>query len=178
MMEPITLHKFIHQRVSSLSAALKLLPTGSAIIYTFERPKSLFIGTIPRQAAVLWRYGNAQELQIASSGCTFFTWRHTTELLVVTGLQAFSFPLSSIDVWLIFHVFDPIKFSSAIPVDELHDALEVDVREMFRGREGDSFESKDHQCYQAERFFSLNRKYQKYGFGITRIVPRVRVNHE
>jgi hypothetical protein len=177
-MEPIHLQRFVHQRVPSLSAALKLLPTGSAMIYTFEKPKSLFVGTIPRQAAVLWRYNNAQELQVASSGCTFFTWSHTTELLVVTGLQYHEFNLSDIIVWLIFHVFDPIKFSSAFPIDQLHDQLDADVREMFREHEGDAFESKEYKHYQAGCFFALNRKYQKYGFGITRIVPTVRRQHE
>jgi hypothetical protein len=176
-MEPIVLQKFVHQRVPSLSAAIKLLPTGSAMIYTFEKPKSFFVGTIPRQAAVLWRYNNAQELQIASSGCSFFTWSHTTELLVVTGLQMYQFPLSTVDVGLIFHVFDPIKFSSAILVDQLHDELEAEVREMFRDHEGDAFDSKEYKHYQAECFFALNRKYQKYGFGITRIVPRVRQSY-
>jgi hypothetical protein len=176
-MEPITLQEFSHRRVSSLSAALKLLPTGSALLYTFEKPQSLFIGTIPRQAAVLWRYNNAQELQIASSGCTFFTWRHTTEILVVTGLQAYKFALSAIDVWLVFHVFDPIKFSSSIPIDQLRESLESEVRKMFHGHEGDVFESKEYKHYQADCFFALNRKFQKNGFGITRIVPQVRRRH-
>jgi hypothetical protein len=176
-MEPIFLRHFLHQRVASLAAALKLVPTGSALVYTFERPRSLFVGTIPRQVAVLWRYDGQQELRVASAGCTFFTWRHATELLVVTGLLLHTFALSTIDVAVTLHVFDPVKFASSVPVDQVRDDLEGDVRGLFRAREDADFASKEFRHYLAEGFFALNRKYQRLGLGITRITPSVRLRH-
>jgi hypothetical protein len=169
-MEPIVLHNFIHQKVSSLSTALANIFTGGALIYTFDRPRWVFVGSIPAQAAVLWHFVNKQELHIASSGCTFFTWNHITEVLVYTGLFRHAFAIGKLVVFVTFHIFDPIKFCSSIPVDQLHDSIEATLQETFKDH-GDDFVSNKFLDSISVLFFALNDKYQKYGIGITNILP-------
>jgi hypothetical protein len=177
-MEPIELRHFIHQKVRSLSAALKSAFSGAALLYTFEQARGLFIGSVPAQTSVLWHYGQQQQLHVTCCCCTFFTWQHTTEVLVLTGLMRYKFALSKTDVWITFHIFDPIRFCTAENVDVVHDLLERDIAREFVGHEDDAFRSVNFLMWQADLFFRLNNKFQPYGMGITKIEPEVRLLHQ
>ena len=176
-MEPILLQHFIHQKVSKLSTAVAQIPTGNALVYTLYKPKSLFIGTVPRQCSVIWHYPDHEELQVFSSGCTFFTWKHVVEVVVVTGLVMYKFELSSNDMFVVFHVFNPIRLCSSIAVDEIHDKMENMIKTFMKGHEDDAFGSPEFLSFKSEMFFALNRTFQNYGIAINALYPRVRLEH-
>ena len=176
-MEGIRLQHFIHQKVGKLSDALKQYETGNALVYTFTKPRSLFVGTVPRQCAVIWRYPKHEELYISSSGCTFFTWNHLVEVFVVTAVVMYKFQLPETDVLVKFHIFDPIKFCSSIKVDELHDKMARAVKQFMTDHEEDNFESSAFQLYQAEALFKLSRMFHVYGVSIDGFTPQVRLKY-
>lgn len=175
-MEGIWLQHFIHQKVGSLRDALNQYRNGNALVYTFQKPNSLFVGTIPRDCAVIWRYPKHEELYIASSGCTFFTWNHIREVFVVTGVVIHKFELSETDVFVKFHVFDPVKLCSSIEVDKLHDQMESALRRLMKGHEDDAFESVEFKVFKSQMYFELNRTFQGYGVSIDGIRLEVRLN--
>jgi hypothetical protein len=81
------------------------------------------------------------------------------------------FDLGPCQISLTLHVFDPIQFCSQIKVDELHDAIEADLKSMEKWYQKDYFRGLESQQALSSLFFELNQKYQRYGIGITQIIP-------
>ena len=71
-MEPIFIKDLIHIKVNNIWDAIKQLPTGNALIYTFCTPNSLYFGEIPRQATVIWRNKNQETINSLSSKWTYY----------------------------------------------------------------------------------------------------------
>ena len=98
------------------------------------------------------------------------------EAVVVTGLVVWKFELPKTDVLVTFHVFNPIKFCSSVPMDQLRDEMQNALQEKMAGHEDDAFESLAFTKYQAQMFFAMSREFQRYGVAITSIEPHVRLN--
>lgn len=178
MSEPLYLRNFAHQKVRNLREAINKIYLGEALIYSFESPNSFFIGSIPYQTQVIWHPKNRISLRLAYGGCTYFLWSHIVENLVFTGLVLYKFEIYSYDIFMIFHIFDTIKFCTSIKVDELRDKIEEKLLEAFKSHQYDDIKSNDFLQFQTETYFSLNRNFQKYGICIDEINPFVHIETE
>lgn len=96
---------------------------------------------------------------------------------MVTAVVVYKFQLPETDVFVKFHVFDPIKLCSSIKIDELHDKMERAVKQFMRGHEDDNFESPAFEHYKAEVFFQLSRMFQANGVSINGFKPQVRLKY-
>lgn len=178
MSEPLFLKHFTHKKVKNLREAVNKIYLGEALIYSFESPNSLFIGSIPYQSQVIWHHPNEATLHLASGGCTYFLWSHLVENLVFTGLVLYKFEIYSFDIYMIFHIFDPIKFCTSIKIDVLKDSLEEKLHDAFKQHQFDDLNSNDFLQFQTETYFSLNKVFQRYGVSIDEINPFVHIETE
>ena len=171
MIEPIYLKNVATMKDEKLYSAMLKYRDGEALTVSFIKPKALFIGVIPRQVAVIWKYNNSDELHVQKSGCTYFLWNHSIEYLVITGLVSHVYHVGELDISVTFHVFDPIKFVTHSNPDELDTKLEDFIIKMFSGRENESFRSTEFYKYLSDKFMESNRIFQPLGVGITAIDP-------
>ena len=178
MSEPLYLKHFVHQKVKNLREAINKVYLGEAIIYSFESPNSFFVGNIPYQTQVIWHTPREVTLHLAYGGCTYFLWSHTVENLVFTGLVLYKFEIYSFDIYIIFHIFNTIKFCTSIKVEDLKDKIEDKLLDAFKSHQYDDINSNDFLQFQTETYFSLNRSFQKYGISIDEINPFVHIETE
>lgn len=178
MVEPLFLKNFAHQRVKNLREAINKIYLGEALIFSFESPDSFFVGNIPYQTQIIWHPKKDVRLHLAYGGCTYFLWSHIVENLVFTGLTLYKFEIYSFDIYMIFHVYDTIKFCTLIKVDDLKDKIEEKLLESFKPHQYDDISSNDFLQFQTELYFSLNNNFQKYGISIDEINPFVHIETE
>lgn len=170
-MEPIQLKDLAEMKVGTLRDARALISTGASLVYSFKYPSALFLGNIPRQAVVIWRYPNTETLFIQKAGWTYFTWSHSTELLILTGLVSHVYEFDKLRVRLTFYVFDPIKFASSIKASELNELFDKFLNQMFANKQNEDFETAENLHYISVKFMEANREFQKYGVAVTAIDP-------
>jgi hypothetical protein len=72
------------------------------------------------------------------------------------------------------HIFDPIKFCSSEPVDQVHDLIEREVRKAFANYDSVPSASREYLHEYSELFFALNELTGRHGVGVTQIDPSPR----
>lgn len=162
--EPIQLQSFSHMRVSNVREALKRLPNGDALIYTFKNPQSLYLGTVPSYASVIWRNKSDESLKELTNRCTYFTWNQIIEVLIVTGIIQYDFKFDNFAILLSFFISDAIKFASSIKVDDLYIKFEKMINDAFKDPLKEHHEI-IRRCN--ELVITMHHAFQHYGVAIT-----------
>lgn len=174
-MEPIFIQELEHVRVNNLWDAVKQLPTGNALIYTFSSPSALFCGTIPRQATVLWRNKNHEALYALSSKWTYFHWAHIVEVVINTGLVRTQFEVPNLLVDVIFFISNPLKFSSNTNLDDLKKLFIEKLTKTYASI--DKYDEITLLQVSSQAFFDINRDLTRYGISLTSIQPHFKKIH-
>lgn len=171
MSEPIFIPDLRHLEVSCLNEAIQQVPTGNALIYTLKNPSTLFYGTIPRTATVLWRNKKEEWIKSLSSQWTYFHWGHIIEQVLVTGLVQTQFQLPSYLIKITFFIYDPMIFSFSVNLNELKKDF---LDELYQCFETPKNRLNPVQLVNktSKTFFEINRKFKKYGIAITELEPK------
>ena len=171
MIEPISLSEVKSIKDVNLRTALKKMYSGEALVCSFTSPCALFFGYIPRQMSVVWKYPNEDKLYVQKNGYTYFTWSHSCEFFVVTGLVSHTYKIGSINVSITFHIFDPVKFTKLTTVELFNEKIEIFLGDMFKGKQEDEFQKPSFYKYMAEKFTEANQIFQPLGVSINAIDP-------
>ena len=174
-MEPIFIKDLVHIKVDNINDSIRQLPTGNALIYTFFSPSTLYFGTIPRQATVIWRNKNKETLYSLSSKWTYFHWGHIVELVINTGLVRTQFEIPNFLVDIIFFISDPLKFSSITKLEDLKEFFVEKLTEIYSScvHKHDTITLMQ---VSSQAFFDINRNLSKFGVSLTSIQPVFRKN--
>ena len=172
MKEPLQLKNVVSMQQQNLRNSISLMETGEALVCTFKSPKALFFGYIPRQMCVIWKYPDIDQLYVQKNGYTFFTWSHSCEALVLTGLVTHVYEVYDFDVEITFNIFNPIKFITLTSVELFNEKIEMFLAEMFNNwRSPELFTTPEFYKYMADKFTEANTIFQPLGVAINAIDP-------
>lgn len=170
-MEPLKLKNLCEMKVGTLRDASSLIKSGESLVYSFQYPQALYLGYIPKEAVVIWRYPKTENLYIQKCGWTYFTWSHATELVILTGLVSHVYEIGSLKVRLTFYIYDPMKFASSLRASELDEKFTEYLEAMFKDKGNDDFSDLQNMHYISIKFMDMNRQFQKFGVAVTAIDP-------
>lgn len=171
MLEPLVLEDICLSEETNLRVAMNKAKKGTALVYNFKYPNAFFFGWIPPNFTIVWRYPKEEELKLQTKGYTYFTWSHSCELLVNTGLVIYTFPYDNFKISVTFHIFDPLKFTSKLRPEELKERIQIFLDSMILNEDCANNDEKDNIKLFSKMFFKANSAFQPIGVGITQILP-------
>lgn len=171
MPRPLLLKNFAATKVRNLREGINLLYKGEAIVFYFEWPMSFFIGYIPEFAKVVWRNYDSETLHWHGPGYTYFTWNHSCETLINTGLITYRFQLGQLDIDVTFYIFNPQKFVISIKIEDLYDIIMRHLYKCFNDQNNKILDTNQMYRHIAKHFFIINDDLSQYGIAVTLIDP-------